>query len=256
MQKVMTFTGGLGAQIFSASGYYYLQSLGEQVSAHTAYFDIQPHLAEPGRVGDMSHWSWELDSYGISRNSFLKYNVHSGGEIIWDGAEKIKYGFLGLQDINIRKKFPILDSARTTISEMFDGQSYACVHVRRGDYLNVASHVIQDAVYFKAIKRLCKIVKNVLIISDSEIAASLINMLRTLNCNVVTAVGGSPLLAHGLMRLSDVLVCSNSQLSYTAGALRDLDELTFYPSQHDGDLNSYTNKYLQSIQEFQLLTKY
>ena len=254
MSKAITFTGGLGAQIFSASGYFYLEAKGEAVSAYTGYFDSSPHIAKVGKLGDMSHWSWELEEYGLFRNSFIKYSQNAGQDLIWDGPEKLRLGFLGLQNIAIRDKFPIHETAIKTIKSMFNNESYACVHIRRGDYLNVATHIIQDDVYIRALRPIVSLVKNILIISDTPLTSELIYLLKNLPCNIVTAIGGSPHTAHGLMRMSDILICSNSQLSYTAGALRSNDKLTFFPTQHDGDLMSYTNTFIRSLSEFQLLT--
>ena len=253
--KVITFTGGLGAQIMSAAGYFYLKETGVTVSGYTGYFDTPPHLAEIGKNGDISHWSWELDQYGLSRQNF-SWDESPDYEIIQDGPEKVRLAFLGLQVDAIQKKFPIVDSAREAIQQMFAGQSYACVHIRRGDYVNVASFMIKDDAYFLAIKRIARLVKNILIVSDSPITSDLMGMLGTLQFNVITAIGGSPHQALGMLRLSDILICSNSQVSYAAAALRGIDELTFFPARHDGDLNSYVNTHLQSIAEFQLLTRF
>jgi hypothetical protein len=87
----------------------------------------------------------------------------------------------------------------------------------------------------------------------APLSAELSAGLASLGLNVVTLIGGDAVAAHGLMRISEVLICSNSQLSVSAAALRDPDWLTLCPSQHDGDLHSPANQLLASMRSFQLV---
>ena len=254
MIKAITFTGGLGAQIVSAAGYFYLQSKFEPVKADLSYF-LQPyHEAQPGVKGDVSHWSWELGSYGLHFESFAQVDSDAY-EFIWDGPEKVRLAFLGLAQPEIRKKFPIsLESVRFR-NNLFGSDSYACVHIRRGDYLNVASFIVDDDSIFRIMSKVQNFVKNVLVISETALSDRMIVLTASLKCNVTSVIGGDPSVLHGVMRLSDILISANSQFSLTAASLRDEAALSFLPSQHDGPINSYLNTYLSSIREFQIVTK-
>jgi hypothetical protein len=74
--------------------------------------------------------------------------------------------------------------------------------------------------------------------------------------NVVTGIGGDPSVGHGLMRLSDILICSNSQYSFSAACLRRKNQLTIIPSKHDSGEDPSANEYLSEIRTFQVLTKF
>ncbi|MFM9437538.1 hypothetical protein ACFDR9_004628 [Janthinobacterium sp. CG_23.3] len=249
----LTFTGGLGAQILSAAGYFYHQHVGQEVVGITDYFDAAQRIAEPGQIGQVTHWGWDLDVYGLGRDSFAA----AGGRavrVIPDGAEKGLYAKRGLSVAAIRARFPIDADSRQFVQDMFHGERYACVHIRRGDYINVASYMIRDEAFFRIIKRVSRLVPNILVCSDTPISGELMGLLQQSGLNVKTVHGGPAYLSHGIMRLSDILVCANSQFSFSAAALRDDDQLTFVHARHDGDLDSEYNRELRAINEFQALT--
>lgn len=258
MPRIVTFTGGLGAQILSAAGYLYLQKINEKqngteiIGSYLGYFNNNYHLATPGVKGDISHWKWELGCYGMEMSDFKEIQGDKA-DYLWDGFEKINFGFLGLKDPEIAKYFPVGIDILKYRESLFGSQSYACLHIRRGDYVNVASYVVSDKSFFRVVKKIGKFVKNLLVVSDSPLSIEMVDSLQSLSINTIVAVGGEPHFTHGLMRLSDILICSNSQYSMTAAALRDEFSLTLYPSQHDGDEFSYSNIFLKSIREFQLI---
>jgi hypothetical protein len=253
--KILSFTGGIGAQIISAAGYFYLQKNNPETTfAYLDYFLQPPHLATPGISREISHWQWELSSFGLDINDFKKSNLNIGSNVIWDGLEKLNYGFTGLRDPVIASKFPIDSSALNYRYELFGNETYTCIHLRRGDYLNVASYIVSDEAFLRAIYTVSKITSNLLVVSDSPLSSKMQTALTTLNIKCVLAVGGTPYLTHCLMRLSDILICSNSQYSLTAAALRDEYKLSIYPSLHDANLDSYSNIFLNKIREFQIIT--
>jgi len=260
MSKIITFTGGFGAQLMSAAGYFYLNKLHSEnnnsdiVGAYLGYFNNQPHLATPGITGDMSHWKWELGCYGIQASDFIQLQG-SPNDYIWDSHEKIQLGWSGLCDPEISRRFPIMEDVTKYRNSMFGDGSYGCIHIRRGDYVNVASFMVADEAFVRVTTNICKLIKNLLVVSDSPLSTMMISFFQTLPTNTIVAIGGPPHLVHGLMRLSDILICSNSQYSMTAAALRDKFHLTIYPSQHDEDPGSYSNLFLTSIREFQVITK-
>ena len=253
--KIISFTGGYGAQIISAAAYFHLEKINtNNVGAYFGYFSQTPHQAVPGVKNDISHWKWEMHNFGIKVDNFYQPTVNEKSEVVWDGPEKGELGFSGLREPDIASKFIVSSEAVRYKKEMFGAESYACLHIRRGDYLNVASYLVSDEAFLRVTKKITKLVKNLLIVSDTPLNSILIQGLSALNINCVTAIGGEPHLVHGLMRLSDILICSNSQFSLTAAALRDDSSLTLYPSQHDGEAQSYSNKFLSSIREFQIIT--
>ncbi|HEY1089612.1 MAG TPA: hypothetical protein VGE47_00835 [Burkholderiaceae bacterium] len=253
MSKVISFTGGMGAQLFSAAAYFYLEQQGVPVAADMRYFSRAESIATPGNKGQVSHWGWDLDRFGLPLSAF---RTATQGELIPDSAEKIRLAMLGFNQAEVVARFPIHPAAQAQAQQMFGGQPFACLHVRRGDYLNVATYVVSDDALFRAIAKVSRLVKHLLIVSDSPLSEQMVGLINTLPLNAVVAVGGEAALVHGLMRLADVLVCSNSQFSFSAAVMRDRFSLTLYPARHEADENSYTNAFLGSIREFQVLTSF
>lgn len=256
-KKVISFTGGLGAQIISAAAYLYIEKVepGNQ-AAHFGYFSRPLYVASPGNRGELSHWKWELNNYGLTYDNFVHSDSYPESCIIWDGKLKAKIGNLGLSEPTIRERFPINEQAKNTANSIFNQESYACLHVRRGDYLNVASYLVSDDAFLRAISFLPSLINNLLVVSDSALSSSLFNGLLKLNLNSKTFIGGDPYLTHCLMRLSKILICSNSQFAWSAARLRMDGLLSLYPSKHDTAPLSPTNEYLEEIREFQLVTKF
>ena len=251
--KIITFSGGMGAQLFSAAAYFYLEQAGEPVAADLRYFDRPEHIATPGNKGEISHWGWDLDHYGLPKGSF---RTATSGQLIPDSAEKIRLAMQGFNVPEVVARFSVAAAVQAQREQMFGTESYACLHVRRGDYLNVATYVVDDAALCRAVAKVSRLVKHLLVVSDSPLSPGMAATLQKLPLNAVVAVGGLPLMVHGLMRLSDVLVCSNSQFSLSAAVMRDSHSLTLYPARHEADPASYSNAFLNSIREFQVLTNF
>ncbi len=171
-----------------------------------------------------------------------------------DGSRKGALGLTGLSEPKVRALFPLIEGLDEFKKEIVGDLPFACLHLRRGDYLNVATHVVSDHASLKALRSVSRLVGAAVVISDSPLTQELEQGLTSLGLRVVTLVGGDPVAAHGLMRMSEVLICGNSQFSMTAAALRPLDFLTLCPSQHDGDLHSESNQMLSAIRTHQLMT--
>lgn len=256
--KVITFTGGLGAQLISAAAYFHCQRQGRPVQAHFGYFHREASLAPVGQRGAVSHWAWALDGYGLG---FEHFDQPAGevdpSQVVLDGPEKLELGFAGLRDAAVQTRFPIAAASRGALREIVPGGRWACLHVRRGDYLNVASYLIPDEAYFRAVCAVRRLVDHIVVLSDTDIGAALTQRLQSLPASdsVVVVTGGEARLAHDLMRLSDILIASNSQLSYTAAALRAEDQLTLMPLRHAGDADEWANHWLRGLGDFQVPTR-
>jgi len=101
------------------------------------------------------------------------------------------------------------------------GERYLCLHVRRGDYLNVASHLVSSKELDGIAAQFSGLVDRILILSDSPIGATEFEQVRSKFPGRLHVIDSDPdpILAHSLMRNATVLVCSNSQFSLSAGLL-------------------------------------
>ncbi len=257
--KSITFTGGLGAQIMSASAYFFLKSQNIPVRANFDYFEMNVKLENLRKQGininnDISFFPWQIDELGLEKSKFSSNGPED--DLIQDGLEKQELAMNGLRRDDIKKLFIIPEQSFNLRQRFFGDDSFCCAHIRRGDYVRVATYLVSDDNFFNAINSTSKLVTNLLLLSDSPLSEDLCKKIAGLNINVITGIGGNPAISHGLMRLSNILISSNSQYSYTAAYLRNKNQLTFLPSIHDSGSDPTSNEYLDSIRAFQVLTDY
>lgn len=69
---VISFTGGMGAQIISVAIYMDLQNQGYDVYADFRYFEEKPQVDKKYSV-----WDWQLDCYGIIMKNFKRYEINN-----------------------------------------------------------------------------------------------------------------------------------------------------------------------------------
>ena len=151
---IVEFAGGLGAQIFSYALKLKFESLGEVVHCDTSYYKKIPSAAKIGN--GISIFPWQLDYYGYqlpqqlknsSANLQIKFNrrLKFFKNIYLDGDyHTSSLAYDALRDID-PEMFPINEKDKLEIEKILGSLSNtAVVHIRRGDYLNVASHLISD----------------------------------------------------------------------------------------------------------------
>lgn len=247
---VVTFTGGVGAQIFSAAIYFYLKNSGKTVFADMSYFNTPFSLANEGEKGKCSHWSWELNCFGMSLNSFSHFPPEQTGlYFLHDGPEKSSLMLKALSDPQIADLFPIPE---IKMPFYFADEKYLCVHLRRGDYLNVASYMVSDRNFLEVVKPFSYIYNKIVIVSDSlvkdDFVAKLSNLFETvLNLDRIDLVT-----AHIVMRRASTLICSNSQFSLSA-ALLNGGRLKIVPKQWFGGEDRILESSIQDKCFFQIL---
>jgi hypothetical protein len=229
--RVVSFTGGMGAQILSAAIYFDMQGRGEAVSADLSYFDQPRKLAVEGQAGSCSHWEWQLDCFNISASSFATPLEPSRDKsrLIGDGVEKMTLAFDARDKPAIQARFKIPADLDDLLPAGFFGP-FLCMHVRRGDYLNVASHLISDTEFIDSAKRFSGLVSNVVILSDSELPPHFKAALDPCFGQVLVLNGIDAFSSHRIMRGARVLICSNSQFSLIA-ALLNRQAMVLLPKQ-------------------------
>ena len=233
----ITFEGGFGGQLLSASSYFFLESRGYDVGADMSYFSSENRDSILYNEGGRTVWKYELSNYNLPITHFKSNILNS--EIVSDGgAKKLVLAELGFDIKEIRAKFAIDINAYKYKETVLCNDDFICLHVRRGDYLNVASYIIADERYFNITKKIIednKLISKLLVVSDTPISENLSNLLNTLDINIIYNTETTTHVTHGLMRLSTILICSNSQLSMTAGFLRHTDAVTYFPTDYIGN---------------------
>jgi hypothetical protein len=225
----------MGAQIISAAVYFSSKNSGHAVYADLSYFDKPESVAVVGKSGDCSHWAWQLEPFGLSPVLFdISPNLTKrNANILQDGPEKLQLGLSALVRPEVQKIFEI----PVGVSDILPGKfadGYLCMHVRRGDYVNVSSHLIADSEFIGLAKKFSGLVNSIAVISDSQIGLGFRNALLSCFKEVSLLDNTDAFTAHRIMRNARILICSNSQFSLVAAALNP-NALVLIPKQWFGD---------------------
>jgi hypothetical protein len=242
----------MGAQIISAAIYFRLKFLGSEVYADLSYFAKPEEVAIAGNVGQVSHWGWALDKFNLWPDSFDREFVSTNKQIVLlqDSPEKLRLSLEALAQPEVRKMFYIaapFDNLKSIIAS----EPFVCIHVRRGDYLNVASHVVPGH-HFKSIIKMCSLlVENAVIISDSLLEDSFKNEVSPYFNEISFLDQIDAFTSHCAMRAAKILVCSNSQFSLVAAALNP-DAFTIVPKHWFSENLSNYEVPINELCEFQV----
>jgi hypothetical protein len=229
LPTVVVFAGGMGTQIFQAAAYFSLKSAGHPVYADLSYFDTEAKIAETGKAGQLTHWFWQLDQFGLPKSSFDRapaYNKHNA-DILRDGPRMAELALKALAQAEIRAHFKDVGNVRDTLAEDVLS-SFLCIHIRRGDYVNVASHLISDEEFISLIRKFSGLINNAVILSDSPIGPDFRNTISPFFKTTLFLDNIDSYASHRIMRAARILICSNSTFSLTAAALNP-NALVFIP---------------------------
>lgn len=216
----ISFSGGLGAQMLSAAGYFRLEMDGRQPTADLDYFDTAPRIAKSGS-NEVSIWPWQLDSFGITPETFRR--MTRGGmrsRTLRDSPQKTSLGIRGLQTPEIRERFGVPKGLDELLPIGFPGR-FNAIHVRRGDYLNVASHVVPEGAFVVALAKYARDCDALVFLSDGKPSTSTLAELNRLFKHLWVPESLSAWETHRLLRASALMVGSNSQFSLVAALLHD-----------------------------------
>jgi hypothetical protein len=244
--RSVVFEGGLGSQILPFLETIWLKHIGQPFAVNLSYFDVNEKILM-GK-GGADHWSFRLDRYGYSLTSLQKFGIDNDSQ----------------QEIRIERNFDLWTSDFWQFSRRFGPEllpvnqdaylafksslglntksRYSVVHVRRGDYLRVASRIVSDQEWLRALRMMISQVEEFLVISsDSKLPMQTKNQVTELaslsRVEVVFLEGGhfDECDLHDLMREADVLIASNSTFSFTAAILGKQGMKSLVPNIFYGD---------------------
>jgi len=252
-KKLVYIEGGLGSQILGVISFWERQ---EKYGVAVARCDLS-YFSSPNRE---SLWNWELDNYQISENELRRFESKSVKNMLC-----MKSDFLSEIELNssywieVRKKYlnqfhfdpePV-NAFIMGLTNSNDSKSYGAVHIRRGDYLKIASKVIafdEYLVLLRAIKEL--IPRDLLVVSDSQLQEKEKETLekhfgQSHNLFFLDDPQLDSFLVHCILRQADVLVTSNSTFSFSAALLGQSGQRAFSPINfHSGqDAEKYNRSF-------------
>ncbi len=250
---IVVFAGGMGTQIIQAAVYFSLRLAGERVRADLRYFDTEARMAQVGEKGRATHWFWQLDPYGLTRTSFEQASEEDlrQGYLLGDGPEMVALGLPALSDPRVQERFVPRDKAALQMPAVAS-ETFLCIHVRRGDYVNVASHLVSDEEFLQLGRKFSGLVDHAVLLSDSPFEANFKAQMDGLFRSVSYLDQLDPYSSHWLMRQARVLVCSNSTYSLTA-ALLNPDALVVMPKRWFGPKDQAIEAPIQALCRFQVM---
>lgn len=266
-RETIYIEGGIGSQILAIMKLWdqidIAKSRGSNPKCDISYFDRE----DVGTLDNgLSIWKWKLDRYGITKSALGPY-VISRPRFPWKARPPLyttesTNGALdwSRQRTRYSSRFPIdRDSALNFLASEFKLNSesdFAAIHIRRGDYLRVATHLVSDSTYLNFLKRIRGILPNdVLLFSDSPLSESFKGSVREILREKRSYFHDSNEIdectIHDVMRMSSLLVTGNSTFSFSAGLLAQDECMVFAPMKFYGGKNGDANsKYFRDSGDF------
>ena len=157
---------------------------------------------------------------------------------------KLKPKFIPLDFLSIEKDF--LKKVKTEIKLNIQNlhsylkthnvaidDSYGVIHLRKGDYLFVASHLIKEEQVINLLSKISEFLPGIIFIaSDGEIDQLLPDWFMINKPDIrleLIEKDIDPIILHDLMRNSRILVAANSTFSFSAALLSSERTISFIP---------------------------
>jgi hypothetical protein len=259
---VIRFDGGLGSQLLSFMQYYFLSKFNKSIKADVSFFNLP---AESKLFSnDTTYRKWKLNYYGIDHKSyFLKSNVNSVFNFLKLNTDDQMINFekflsMDYKSIEWCKILPISSCTLLEINKIIDYNNfeYGVIHIRRGDFLQFSSYVIDDnkiEIFLNQLKNILPF--KLLILSDDIFDENFKNKIVSIlkNKEVLFITGGDELLMHGLMRYSNVLITSNSMFSLSAALLQKKGGIAIIPAKFYGGKFLKYNHFINLLSDWTFL---
>jgi glycosyltransferase involved in cell wall biosynthesis len=262
LQIDLDFAGGLGAQLLSLGIYLGLIASGIRVKANLKYFTLPAADYSTREDGLPTHWDWALKPYGYSIGavqalSDSQSRVSNFSISIHDGILKSRLRNELSRFILNDRMIPdvVLNSDLESIREvkrLAGSTGYVALHLRRGDYRAVASHIVEDRTSVECALLVSSIANSIVVCSEEVPPPSVSERLRDRYQNVFF-FDIQKLSQYGavhIFRNSKVFVMSNSQLSYIGASLSR--GLALSPRKWFGDEHRILNDLINDDSDFLL----
>lgn len=263
LERIVRIEGGLGSQLIGLLTYEARKKEDSKTRADTSYFrNDEVSIPDTG----VSIWNWKLDKYGYDLNYFSSQSkfydkylslINSKSENKNRRDSKI---FTQIPWKTYAKQFPISDRLEDYLEKynLSTRDAFAVIHVRRGDYLRVASRIVSLEESINAFNKLAASFQGPLFITcDDKLSAKDLQYckenLASLNLLIVDPIT-DPHIVHGLMRTASMLVTSNSTFSWTAAMLSvSKSPLLISPTTFVGEIENSTNNFFRSTSPWMVL---
>jgi len=255
---VVVFEGGLGSQILSMLVLLQRRENEPHVRADVSYF--QHGLTVPtDDASGLTGWPWELDRYGFNLSDSPP--VHRGLRPVPSARDRARVDARFLTSAVQRDWSSVFAIQSTTFDDMGllglePDVDFACIHVRRGDYLRVSARVVGVNESLGVAHRLGSLLpRKVVFLSDEAFPADVQEEIAAEmpNRECLFHSGADQHASHGLMRMASVLITSNSTFSWSAGILSRPGAMVLSPTSFFGVGYELTNSIFQSASDWMLM---
>ncbi len=251
--------GGLGSQILGAITFWNLQDkLGkENVKCDLSYFSLE---AQSNGLWPYELWRFNLpisefkrfESEGKRNLLKAKRDFLTSDELTQDYWELMRSRYLSRFDFDQSKILAYF----TELTKLKPGEPFTAIHIRRGDYLQVASKIVNVDDYLQLVQILTNLMSDkVVVVSDSRVSDEdkfkLQNALPVSELIYLDAPGLDPFNTHCLLRQAKLLITANSTYSFSAGLLGRQGQTVFSPMQfHRGKGSEKYNRTFRAAGSF------
>lgn len=261
LENVVFIEGGLGSQLLAMMMFLTRQEVSPSVQADVSYFKSGLEIPLDDSRG-LTRWPWELDKYGYDLDLFPVIRHRFRRRLSESDQAAIDQRFMSMvAQRDWTQAFPVVKSAAYELErlEIRPEEEFACVHVRRGDYLRVASRTVPFEKTLDLVHALRALLpRSVVFLSDDPFTGTEVGAAsELLNDKKCTFLAGSDQHAsHGLMRMASVLITSNSTFSWSAGILSIRPDVMIISPQHfHGPGHEPTNAIFQSASSWMLWSR-
>jgi hypothetical protein len=233
--------------------------LGSQILGVIAFWNLQNHIGKEKAKCDLSYfsneansnnlWAYELEKFNLPLSEFKKFESKSkenllkakrdfltDHELAHDYWEMSRSRYLSKFSYDRNKVFSYFQESTKLKPE----EPFTAIHIRRGDYLKVASKIVSVEDYLEIVNVVGSLAsRKVVVISDSELSDEDKSRLqKALDVNeliFLDSPGLDPFNIHCLLREAKLLITGNSTYSFSAGLLGRQGQIVFSPMQfHKG----------------------
>lgn len=251
--------GGLGSQILGAIAFWSLQ---DKLGIDRAKCDLSYFSEKVQRNG---LWAYQLERFNLPISGFQKYERKGKSNLLkakrdYLTDEALSKDYWTESRVKYKDKFPY---DFEEVSAYFENHNqidlkrpFATIHIRRGDYLQVASKIIYLEKYMELLTSIKKLLTaQVVVVSDSivgnEDRLKLQSLLIDHEVKFLDSPGIDSFNTHCLLREAEILITSNSTYSFSAGLLGRQGQTVLSPIQfHSGKDSEKYNKTFRAAGSF------
>jgi hypothetical protein len=263
LMKVVRIEGGLGSQLIGLVIYESKKIRDPLVRPDVSYFF---HRSNHGISNGPTIWDWELDDYGYALENFSsqsKFYDKYLGLFFSSNTKKVRDSAKELAEAPWRalaKKLPLAGGVNDFLvkHELSLQKDFAVIHIRRGDYLKVASRVLTLEESINGLARFSSFISGpIFITSDDFLGKKELDYCKDKlgpSRLIVVDSGIDHHIVHSLMRSATFLFTSNSTFSWTAGMLNVREApMIISPTSFFGEKDYLVNDLFRSRSSWMLL---